>query len=143
MATSSRTPDLGRDVDAFCSRCGLVLAHTVTAKLGDRIVRVMCNTCKREHAYRSSDDTAAPRRGRDPGEARRQPRTTATTSAFARLLGDRDAATAVAYRPTHTFVLSDLLQHPTFGLGVVSEVKSQGKIEVVFRDAVRVLVHGR
>jgi hypothetical protein len=143
MAPNSKTPELGRDVDTFCSRCQMVLAHTVTAKMGDRIVRVLCNTCKKEHAFHSATGDAAPRRSREPGEATRAPRKLGSTSVFARLIGDRDASVAIAYSPKHTFAVSDVVQHPTFGLGVVSDVKSQGKIEVVFRDSVKVLIHGK
>ena len=38
---------------AYCSSCKMDLAHTVSAMKGDRAVRVVCNTCKKDHAYKA------------------------------------------------------------------------------------------
>ena len=35
----------GGEVDCFCTRCKMVLAHTILAMVGDRPARVKCNTC--------------------------------------------------------------------------------------------------
>lgn len=139
---SSATPDLGRDVDAFCSRCQMVLAHTVTAKLGNQIVRVICNTCKAEHRYRPSAGASAPRRRREADPVR-QPKTRAQRSDFDRLVAGKDLSSARPYSPRETFTQGELLQHPSFGVGVVSAVKTGGKVEVVFPSSVKVLLHGR
>jgi hypothetical protein len=48
---------------------------------------------------------------------------------------------ARAYSVAERFATGELLEHPTFGLGVVSTATD--KIEVVFRDGTRTLVHGR
>jgi len=46
---------VGRDVVCFCGRCKLNLSHTVvTATPNAQPNRVMCNTCKSEHAFRGS-----------------------------------------------------------------------------------------
>ena len=142
---SRTTPDHGRDVDAYCSRCKMELAHTITAKDGDLIVRVICNTCKAEHRYRASAGSSAPRRSRATSGARaaRQPKTRALRGDFDRLVDGRDLMTARHYSPNETFTMSELIAHPSFGVGVVSVVKAGGKLEVVFPDAVKVRVHAR
>jgi hypothetical protein len=49
---------VGRDVVCFCGRCKLNLSHTVvTATSNAQPDRVMCNTCKSEHAFRGSKST--------------------------------------------------------------------------------------
>lgn len=137
-----KIPDLGRDVDAYCGRCKLVLAHTVTARTADRLVRVMCNTCKAEHGYRPAPGEAAPRR-RAEAQPTRQPKTRAVASNFHQLLGARSVETARPYSPKASLELSEIIAHPSFGVGVVSALKNGGKVEVVFPDGVRVLVHQR
>src|SRR6266852_6391254 len=50
---------VGGDIDAFCTRCKMELGHTVLAMMGQKPVRVRCNTCGGEHKYRG---TSAPAR---------------------------------------------------------------------------------
>ena len=49
----------GSTVDSWCTKCKLVLAHTVEAMVEGKITRVHCNTCRGQHAYRPD----APRSG--------------------------------------------------------------------------------
>ncbi|MFH1811108.1 MAG: hypothetical protein ABIJ09_20375 [Pseudomonadota bacterium] len=140
MAT---TPDLGRDVDTWCSRCQLDLAHTVIAKLGSQIKRVRCNTCKNEHAFRAPAGEKVPRARRDRDDAQPRPRTRAVTSQYQTLLGDRSTADARDYSSKMALAKTDIVRHPSFGVGVVSAVKSGNKAEVVFAAGVKVLIFGR
>ena len=45
---------VGKNVDALCTRCGLVLAHIVLYEVGGVIARVKCKTCGTEHKYRGA-----------------------------------------------------------------------------------------
>ena len=45
-------PVVGKDVDSWCTRCKLILAHTVEAMVGPKVTRVHCNTCGSQHAFR-------------------------------------------------------------------------------------------
>ena len=54
MATTHK---VGGEVDAFCTRCRLTLAHTILAMVGTKLARVRCNTCNGDHAYRSAPGT--------------------------------------------------------------------------------------
>lgn len=136
------TPGLGQDVDAYCTNCKMQLMHTVTAKVEDHVVRAQCNTCKKEHAYRANA-TAAPARNRKKSVAKRatRPRRQAVPSQYATLLGDRNPAEALPYSPQQPLRATELLDHPQFGVGVVSALKGTTKAEVVFSDSVKVLVH--
>src|SRR5438876_4707928 len=59
----------GGNVDSWCGKCKLVLAHTIEAMVGDKPVRVHCNTCKSQHSYKPNPPGATPRRSqpREPG----------------------------------------------------------------------------
>jgi hypothetical protein len=134
--TASLMVRVGGEVDAFCARCGLLLAHTVHAMVGPRPVRVECNTCHAVHAWRSppgAPAVAAPRASRARARA----------LSFDDLLRTRDVARAAPYSPRARYALDQVIEHPTFGTGLVTALKDASKVEVVFRGGVRVLVHGK
>jgi hypothetical protein len=56
-------------------------------------------------------------------------------------LGDRDVAGALGYRPSARFDKGGLIAHAKFGVGVVTRTEGT-KVEVLFRDGPRILVHG-
>ncbi|ABS26178.1 hypothetical protein [Anaeromyxobacter sp. Fw109-5] len=132
---------VGGEVDAFCTKCQLTLAHTVHAVVSGRPVKVECNTCHGVHRYRDPPGRATPR----PAGARaeRLPRQKAAVVAFEDLLAGKDLSGAQPYSPKRTYAENDVVDHPTFGRGFVSAVRDAGKIEVTFRSDVKVLVHGR
>ncbi len=125
---------VGGEVDAFCTRCQLLLAHTVIAMVGAVPVKVECNTCRAVHRYRGASST--PRR-----VASRESRASQTVS-FDELLASQSGAPR-RYAPTLLLATGDVLDHPTFGRGFVSGVKDPGKAEVTFRTGVKTLVHGK
>ena len=129
---------VGGEVDALCSRCELVLAHTVHAVVAGRPVKVECNTCHAVHRFRAPAGRPA---GRAPGaRAERAPRAAAVP--FEALLAARDQSAVAPYSPARTYAVDVVLDHPLFGRGFVSAVRD-GKIEVTFRSSVKLLVHGR
>jgi hypothetical protein len=134
---------VGGEVDAFCTRCQLTLAHTVHAVMAGKPVKVECNTCHVVHRYRGA--LAPSSAGSSSGAAARRAapaREKAAVVAFDELLAARKAA-AQPYSSKRTFAVDDVLDHPTFGVGFVSALRDGGKIEVTFRSDVKVLVHGR
>ena len=145
LASGPRRPPLycravirvGGEVDAFCNRCGLVLAHTIHAVVGGRPVKVECNTCHSVHRHRGGTGPSA----RPAGS--RAPREKAAVVPFEDLLAARDQAAARRYSPRDTFAVDEVVDHPTFGRGFVSAVRDAGKVEITFRSDVKVLVHGR
>jgi hypothetical protein len=126
---------VGGEVDSFCSKCDMVLAHTIHAMVGPRPVKVECNTCHAVHAYRSPD--------RGPRKPAARPRAERAALGFDEMLRGKNLAQAVRYTPKTTFALDQVIEHPTFGLGFVSDVKDGGKVQVTFRSDVKVLIHAR
>jgi hypothetical protein len=129
---------VGGEVDALCSRCELVLAHTVHAVVAGRPVKVECNTCHVVHRFRAP---AGRPTGRVPG-VRAERAARAPVVAFDDLLAAKDQAAAQPYSPARAFAADAVIDHPIFGRGFVSAVNG-GKIEVTFRSSVKVLVHAR
>ncbi len=129
------THKVGGEVDSFCTKCKLHLAHTVLAMVGIKIVRVRCNTCGADHAFRST-----PSRTRAPSQARGSHERVVIS--FEQLLAGKDVAHAAKYSPKAAYGLDQVIDHPTFGLGIVSAVR-EDKVDVVFKAEQKTLVHGR
>lgn len=131
------TPKTGGEVDAMCNKCKMVLAHTILAMVGTKIARVRCNTCMSEHAYRG---TAAPQtRARSKASSDKPAKVVVS---FTQQLEGKDVSKARKYSPKETFAAGDLVDHPTFGLGIVNTVRLD-KIDVAFKAFEKTLVHGR
>jgi hypothetical protein len=129
---------VGGEIDTFCNRCELTLAHTVIAVMGGKPVKVECNTCHSVHRWRDGGGRGA---GPASGGGARAARPKATEGFDALLASKRAAPTA--YSPKRLYSVDDVVDHPIFGRGFVSALRDGGKIEVTFRSDVKLLVHGR
>ena len=134
MTTSVKT---GGEIDAMCNKCKLVLAHTILAMVGTKVARVKCNTCASEHAYRG---TSAPVKRKPRAKSSDKP--SKVILSFAQQIEGKDVSKARKYNPRATFAPGELIDHPTFGLGIVSVVRDE-KIDVAFKADEKTLVHGR
>jgi len=124
---------LGGNIDSWCGKCKLVLAHTIEAMVGEKPTRVLCNTCKSQHSYKAQ----APK----TGTATRTPRPKANR--YQSLLNAGDPAAAKTYSPSSRYEAGDILEHHTLGRGVLTALKDGSKIEVLFECGLKTLVHGR
>lgn len=135
----------GGEIDAQCTRCRMVLAHTILALVGSKPVRVQCNTCGGQHNYRSggseakSEVTRSARPSSTSGtrEARERPAKVSFEDMIARKVG-----AGRAYSPKIAFILDEVILHPIFGRGFVSAVRAD-KVDVTFKAGVKTLVHAR
>jgi len=129
----------GGYVESRCTRCREVLNHTIVAMVGEKIVRVECNTCHGAHAYhpvKSAKEPAAPKAGQKKEAAPRK--TKADPEAVARaewaaLQSGMDPARAIPYDMGGKYRVNDLLQHQHFGLGIVQLVLPN-KMDVLFQE---------
>jgi len=137
----------GDEVDSVCTKCKLLLAHTIIAMEVEKIAKVRCNTCNGVHAYRApptaSEATAKKRRAERAASVADNTKTKSTPSEFETLTKGKDLSRAMKYSPQITLGMGDAIDHATFGLGVVTEVREGNKAHVAFKDGGRVLVHGR
>jgi hypothetical protein len=127
---------VGGDVDAFCTKCKMVLGHTILAMVGRRIARVRCNTCQGEHAYK-----AGPPGTRAPRARAAATREKPEVRPFSDLLAGKDLRAARRYSARDVFKEGEVLQHPSFGPGLVQAARGD-KIDVVFESGEKKLVHG-
>jgi hypothetical protein len=129
----------GDNVEARCTRCRTVLNHTIVAMVGERVVRVECNTCRGMHNYngvktaatpapRSSSPKSAPVSGKarkDPGRSEREE--------WESLRAAMEGKPVRAYDMNGKFRADDLVEHDVFGLGIVQLVGGPNKMNVLFQ----------
>lgn len=150
-------PAVGREIEAWCTRCKLELDHVITAMDGIEVVQVRCKTCSSVHRYKGGAAAArvashiastggspsAPKPKVDAAEKRAAAiKPTQDRMRFERLMKDRDRAEATPYAPTVSPRVGMMLSHVRFGYGVIENVDG-GKAHTLFEDGERILIMGR
>ena len=138
----------GGEIDAACGKCELNLAHTIIAMVGPKVIKVKCNTCGGEHNYRGVQPLvkavsfAAPKRASSSSAAKPKSKAPVVIVSWEDQFKGKDLGHARRYTPRDTYAVDDVIDHPTFGLGIVRAVRD-GKVEVGFKQEDKVLVHGK
>lgn len=123
----------------YCSKCKLELNARVIRVDAGKPKRVLCLTCKAEHAYRKS----APAK---PGEGKvRKPRVASQKvdqeAEWREKLG-QSGKTPKPYGMDKVFALDDRVDHQTFGVGLVVSLIPPGKVNVFFSDGLKLMKCG-
>ena len=104
---------IGDRVEQMCIACGEVRGHIVASVTKKgRITRVSCPICSSRVAYKAG---ATPRASTKVG---------------------------APYDRARTYRRGQIMMHPNFGEGEVTAIVDPGKIDVLFPDRVRRLIHG-
>jgi hypothetical protein len=170
MTYGELTP--GKEIDCKCTRCKVVIGHTIVIMDGPAPKRVKCNSCGSEHRYIAAPEETGPARkpalkvrleagrrkeirvevapsptpaktssgkvARKRSPARMAP---STADVFVELIKDKELSEPRPYSPGVTFAVHELVEHPSFGQGIVVKVRGR-KLDIHFRDAgPKVLVH--
>lgn len=138
-------PDLtaGSEVDSYCLKCKDMTNHMVIAMVDGAIAKAQCNVCGGRHKYRAAKPSKSTKTKNASGSRAaasitlKEKKATAT---FEALLKGRDASEGKPYAMTSIFSKNEIIDHPTFGLGVVTSIIPANKIEVTFKDGVRILI---
>jgi ribosomal protein L44E len=134
-------PKVAKDIVSYCTSCRMDLVHTIVAVQGNKVVRVLCRTCKKEHAYRVPEEQRAfasrKRVAKDPapGKARS---TAEWEAAMERMRGHA----ANPYALDGSYEAGEKVDHPVFGTGMVRKLISPDKMEVLFEQGGKLLVRG-
>lgn len=146
---------VGGEVDSQCSSCKMVLAHTILAIADQTIARVRCNTCMREHAFKPAPGSplgAKAERARATKAKTTAGRTTKVSAAravianksidFDALLATKGATQSTQYAITAKFKVDEVVNHPSFGLGIVIATRLD-KADIQFRGGLKTLLHAK
>lgn len=115
--TEKQTFAVGERVDKLCAVCGVERGHVVASitKRG-QVSRVSCPACGTRSSFKSSSATSG---------------TNSSTK------------TGAPYDPKRTYRTGQILMHPSFGPGEVTAIIEPQKIDVLFADRLRRLIHAR
>jgi phage FluMu protein Com len=125
----------GDNIASRCTKCKLVLDHTIVAMEGEQVVKVKCRTCNSTHKFRNPADapkTRTPRAksaGADAGGNRWE-------SALKDSRGQ-----SLPYAMDGKYQVGDCIIHERFGKGVVMKLYSH-KCDVLFQDRERLMASG-
>ena len=133
---------IGTDVDAYCTKCKMVLAHVVMAMAGAKPRRVKCNTCGGEHNYRAEKPVA--KTAAKSEKPAKKPSTRKTRQSWEEIMNEAASKPHKKYAMSGSFVEGDWIEHVKFGLGCVQTFVAPNKITVRFADSTKLLVcnHG-
>ena len=135
---------VGKTMYVECKKCGTERYHLVLTHKTATTAKVKCEVCSAQKTYSlpkkagtvRKNTGAATRAAKSASNARE-----AHNKEYEKLI-DGAGAEAPAYNMKNKFEGGSKLKHPKFGVGVVRLAQPE-KIEVVFEDEVRSLVHNR
>jgi hypothetical protein len=140
----------GQEIDAFCTRCKVDNVHVIVAVWEGAVKKVQCKSCNHEHLYRrpragrekAAAAARAARPSRAPGRRSHAPEPS-PAERWKEALSGRDPAAAKPYSMKGSFAAGDLIRHTSFGQGLVAKLVPPDKMEVMFEEGTKVLVHRR
>jgi len=144
--------DIGREIEARCNKCKTDTIHIITAIENSRITRVMCQRCLSYHKFRSPDsnpELSPTKQSKTPkkrastkssaSKAKSTKRKTPTLS-WESLMDQKDESKAIDYLLSGSYEKGGLIRHKTFGVGIITSIPSENKIEVLFQNGLKTLV---
>jgi hypothetical protein len=139
----ARTQSVANETLAYCTSCKMDLNHVIVAMKGDRIAKVQCLTCKKEHVYRAPKGATEPQ-AKTPKSKKAETSEEANHSIeveWEKLMSAHKDVPVKPYSVKGHFGLGDKLNHPTFGDGIVGKLIYPNKLEVIFRNDVKILIY--
>ena len=139
----TQDPVVAQETLAYCTSCKMDLNSVVVAMKGDRIAKVQCLTCKKEHTFKAAKGVTTPKKKttkkkKDSAEAT----ATSIEAEWEKLMAQHKDAPMKPYSMKGAFLLGDKIHHPSFGDGIVGKLIYPNKIEIIFRTDLKVLIYG-
>ncbi len=135
-------PRVGKDIVSYCKSCKMDLVHTVVALDGEKVVRVLCRTCNKEHAFRTPAELRASPKKRVSAKRALPPEVKSTPHEWEKAMDRMTGTPAKAYTLEGCFEAGEKVDHRTFGLGIIKRLIPPDKMEVLFEQGLKVLVRG-
>lgn len=147
MSLENQVPVVGKSFYSMCKKCETDRYHTVLALPTDTSAKLKCEVCGASSTWKKTKagekKTSAPRGAAAKAKANAEAARNAAHSAeYESLSSSLNDAPEQTYNMKATFEKDTRLKHPKFGVGFIRLAQPE-KIEVVFQDEVRSLVHNR
>ncbi len=140
---------IGENIDAYCSKCKLVLAHVIMVKMEGTVHKVKCKTCGAEHKYRPEKPAAKKAVVRKQSAlnkgAVRKTGSAKTENNDAQMKWDIKNRTLdhsipiKDYSIHNKYSIKDVINHSVFGLGFVERIVTDKSMDVLFCDSIKLM----
>ena len=141
MVAKKKNVEAGTDIDSYCGKCKLLLAHVIHAVEDGKPAKVECKTCKAVHKYRPSVPGTRKKAAAKKAAPSKTPVT--TESDYETTMEEIDVSSPLAYSMKDVFEEKAVVDHKKFGVGLVTQVLGGRKINVMFREGTKLLAHDR
>lgn len=141
MSDMSVLPPVAKSVLYACKKCEAERYHRVLAHKTETSAKIECEICGSKKTYSLKKKTTTAKKKTSATTKKRASKTIAPTlwADLNEKFGSKDAQ---SYNFKNTYEANTILDHAKFGIGYITKVEGQ-KMEVVFQDQVRQMVHGR
>lgn len=138
----------GKEVSAYCGKCQLKLAHIIVTMKGPQLPgRVQCKTCQATHLYKETpmagSTTLTRRKVSSKKSSKKDTRSNEEVWTSALSDAKNKQQSQKSYSISENFAVGDVIDHASFGKGVVQSLMSGDKIEVIFQEQIKTLVHNK
>lgn len=143
MKTSSPGSDAGQEIDSQCLKCKDVTAHTIIAMVDEKIAKVECKVCGARHKYRPPKTEESKSAGKKTAVRAVPKKTISKVKAeahYEKVMEGLNPSKAKPYSMAETFKKDQLIDHHTFGLGLITSTIQPNKIEVTFKGGNKLLI---
>jgi len=130
-------PVVGTELRARCSTCKRTQTHVITAIAGKRIDKIQCKICSRARKYRAKDGAEA------LAKRRLQEAAVPPEIMWKKLMDAASTKKTIAYTFDKQYRVHDLINHDTFGMGVVTSLPGPDKARVAFKAGELLLICNR
>lgn len=129
-------PPVATKIYVHCKKCNAERYHTVLAHTTSQSAKVECEVCKKKSTYSIKPKAAKKSSGKTSGKG------PASQTQWAEMLAKVKDDTRKPYNMKQKFDLDTTIQHPKFGVGVITAVNAE-QIQVMFELGQKALVHNR
>lgn len=140
--TTISLPPVAKSFYTFCKKCETDRYQTVLTHPTSTSAKIKCEVCAKTSTWKLPT-TAAEKKRKASANAGKSPRARSShREQWELLLSSNATAAEEDYNLKKKFEPNTLLKHPKFGRGFVRATQPD-KIEVVFEDEVKMLMHNR
>jgi hypothetical protein len=135
--------EVGGEIEAYCPspRCKADTTHTIISMYEDEVRRVQCVVCGEVHAYRKPRGDSVEEPGGPEVTPKKRSSSKMTWEDAMSRVPESDLGTTRPYTVRDTYEQGELVFHPVFDIGIVTELLPDNKVEITFRDRPRVMAH--
>ena len=144
MSQKAKKLEVGQEIETQCTKYKTEMIHVITAIKDDKRSKFMCKGCLTNHKYHE-DSTETPKK-RGPGRPRKTEQGASKPTVrrgrkkdWPSLVSKIEENEIVDYSISEDFSEIHAIRHKKFGVGVITKIIADNKIEVVFQEYKKIL----